>query len=171
MKDYFYYKEGSWWVYVNVKNNTYDSMWVKNHSINTHQGGDELGSRSKCFELGKIIIAAKEHPGFYIQLSNISEFGDRFHFSSITQKVGRDVSFTFLNGQIETTNNPRPYHIETKDSITIQNKMYNDLICINSIDLLYDNIIYRVYAKRAGLIKYTDRDSNQWELIRYNINQ
>lgn len=52
MKDYFYYKEGTWWVYKNTKNNTYDSMWVSQSSSNNYrgEGGEGFGRTDKCYE-------------------------------------------------------------------------------------------------------------------------
>jgi hypothetical protein len=42
---------------------------------------------------------------------------------------------------------------------------------VDGNNYVYDNIKYRLFAKNIGLIKYIDRDSNQWELIKYHINQ
>jgi hypothetical protein len=169
MKDFFFFKEGTWWVYKNVKNNAFDSLWIRETSYRTERGGDGFGSKEKCFQNAKVIISDKKNSGLFFQISNTSTDGDRYHFSSFNE--GKDVSFTFLSGELETTFNPRPYYIKKIDSICIQNKTYNDLIEVNSINLLYDKIINRIYGNHVGLIKYIDRDSNQWELFKYHINQ
>lgn len=51
MKDFFFYKEGTWWVYKNVKDNTFDSMWVRQSSSNAYRGeSDGFGNINKCYE-------------------------------------------------------------------------------------------------------------------------
>lgn len=178
MKDYFHYKEGTWWVYKNVKNNTYDSMWVFQSSSNYYQGdGKEgFGSTDKCYEHAVIGINNKKTKDFMRwDLANIStDEKSRFIFSiswrdtSTTANKGIDLRFT--NGILE--NEPlHPVKYNLLDSVVIQNIKYKELMERNSYNYFYDNIKYRLFAKNIGLVKYVDRDSNQWELLKYNINQ
>lgn len=85
--------------------------------------------------------------------------------------VNKGNNMFFSNDQLETHNSLHPIIILTPDSATIQNKKYTQLIEVDTYNYYYDNIKYRLFAKNAGLIKYIDRDSNQWELIKYSINQ
>jgi hypothetical protein len=77
----------------------------------------------------------------------------------------------FTNSQLEIIPPLHPIIISNIDSTVLQNKKYHTLIEVDANKYIYDNIKYRLFAKNIGLVKYIDRDSNQWELIKYNISQ
>jgi hypothetical protein len=179
MKDYFYYKEGNWWVYKNVKNNAIDSMWVWQSSSNIYQGqGSEgFGKTDKCYEQTKSAIRNFSNPDLMsFRVSNIvTDDRERFRFiifwTDTTTTVNKIFELFFTNSQLETIPPLHPIVISNIDSIILQDKKYHTLIAIDANNYIYDNIKYRLFAKNIGLIKYIDRDSNQWELIKYNVNQ
>jgi hypothetical protein len=178
MKEYFYFKEGTWWVYKNVKNNTFDSMWVSQSSSNNYrgEGGEGFGNLDKCYE--RIVMGIDQSGGdkisefFMWNLSNVVvNDNNRFAFSvfgrDISTTVNWDLNIFYTNNQLETYNSVRQISSVYKDSATVQNQTYKNLI-----ELMGSNFIhYWLFSKNTGLVKYVDRDSNQWELVKYNINQ
>lgn len=178
MKDYFYYKEGTWWVYKNIKNNTYDSMWVSQSSSNNYrgEGGEGFGSNDKCYE--RIVMGIEQSGSDSVSkfsMWDLSNFvlnnSNRFAFGVF----GRDISTTaewdlnlfFTNNQLDTFNSVRNISSVLKDSATLQHKTFKNVIEVSGSNYIH----YWLFSKHTGLIKYIDRDSNQWELIKYNINQ
>ncbi len=179
MKDYFYYKEGSWWVYKNIKNNTYDSMWVFQSTFNSYRGeGKEgFGLTNKCYEQARSAIRTITNVDLMsFRISNVvTDERERFRFSIFWRDpfngLEKDFNLFFTNGTLEKIDLARPIIITTLDTLIVQNNSYNGLIEVDASSFFYDNIKYRLFAKNIGLVKYIDRDSNHWELIRYNINQ
>ncbi len=179
MKGFFYYKVGSWWVYYNIKTNAYDSMWVSQSSSNIYRGeGKEgFGDVNKCYEHTVMGIVNKRTVDFMrwdlsnFVLNNNQRFGFTIYWRDPSTNVNKDLNLFFSDGIIETYNPVRPLIISTPDSTTIQNNRYNNLIEVDAYNFYYDNIKYRLFAKHVGLIKYIDRDSNQWELVKCNIIQ
>lgn len=178
MKDYFYYKEGTWWVYKNVKNNTYDSLWVSNVNLynNRGEGKEGFGNPDNCYE--RIAMGIKQSGAdsvskFYLwDLSNFDvDNNNRFAFGvfgrDILTNVEWDFNLLFANSQLETYNPVRNISSIHKDSITLNGNTYINLIEVTGSNFIH----YWLFSKQVGLVKYIDRDSNQWELIRYNINQ
>lgn len=179
MKDFFFFKEGTWWVYVNVKTGDYDSLWVWKHNFDIYrgEGGEGFGHLDKCYE--QTLSAIKSEIVSDLMSYRISNMvldeRERFHFIIFwrdpSNGLGKDFNLFFTNGILEKIDPVRPVIITSLDSVIVQKNSYNSLIEIDASGFIYDNIRYRLYAKNIGLIKYIDRDSNQWELIRYNINQ
>jgi hypothetical protein len=178
MKDYFYYKQGSWWVYVNVKNNTYDSMWVSNVTAynNRGEGGEGFGNLDNCYE--RLVMSVRQRGGDSVSkfsmwsLSNvILDNNNRFRLMvygrDISTNVEWDLNLFFTNNQLETYNSVRYISSVYQDSATIQHKTYNNLIEVTGSNYIH----YWLFSKHIGLIKYIDKDSNQWELVKYGINQ
>lgn len=178
MKDYFFYKQGSWWVYVNTKNNTYDSLWISNvNSYNNRgEGGEAFGNLDNCYE--RLEMGIGQRGG-----DSVSKFGmwdlsnlvkgnnNRFAFGvfwrDISTTANRDLNLFFTNNQLETYNSVRHITSVYKDSATVQQKAYNNLIEVAGSSYIH----YWLFSKHIGLIKYIDKDSNQRELVKYNINQ
>lgn len=179
MKDYFYYKEGTWWVYKNIKNNTYDSMWVSQNSSNNYRGeGKEgFGSSDRCYEQTRSVISSFSNSDLMsFRISNIiTDEKERFRFIIFwrdpSNGLGKDFNLFFTNGILEMVDPIRPLIVNTLDSINVQNNIFNSLIEVDTRNFYYDNIKYRLFARNIGLIKYIDKDSNQWELIKHSINQ
>lgn len=178
MKDYFYYKEGSWWVYKNTKNNTYDSMWISQSSSNNYrgEGREGFGSTDKCYE--RIVMGIEQLGGDSISkfsmwdlsnfiLNNDNRFGFGVFWRDIASTGNIDLNLFFTNNQLETYNPVRQISSEFKDSAMVQNQTYKNLIEVTGSNYIY----YWLFAKNIGLVKYIDRNSNQWELIKHNINQ
>lgn len=167
MKDFFYYKQGTWWVYKNIKTNTYDSMWLSQNSTHNSRGGDgDFGSKDKCYDYTMMGIDHIGKAGFmkWDLASAIVDNNNRFCFTIYGQNpvttVNWGLTLFFTNNILETSgSHPSVY----KDSIVIQNKRYKDLIEVKGSG----HIIYWLFAKEAGLIKYIDADSNQWELFNH----
>ena len=61
MKDFFYFKEGTWWVYYNTKTHLYDSLWVRKSSLNVYrgEGREGFGKIDKCYEQTSMAIDAQ----------------------------------------------------------------------------------------------------------------
>lgn len=178
MKDYFYYKEGTWWVYKNKKNNTYDSMWVSQSSSNNYrgQGGEGFGSTEKCYE--RIVMGIQQRGSDSVSkfsLWDLSNFvlnnNNRFAFGvfwrDIATTANLDLNLFFTSNQLETYNSVRQISSVYIDSATVQNKIYNNLIEVKGSNYIH----YWLFSKHSGLVKYIDRDSNQWELIEYSAIQ
>ncbi|MFA9213374.1 MAG: hypothetical protein ACEQSR_05950 [Candidatus Methylacidiphilales bacterium] len=178
MKDYFYYKQGTWWVYKNVKNNTYDSMWVWQRSSNYYQGngGEGFGRTDKCYE--RIVMSIDQRGGDSVSkfsMWNLSNFvvnnNNRFGFGvfgrNISTTANWDLDLFFTNIELEKYNPVRQISSVYKESESVQNKNYNNLIEVVGSNQVH----YWLFSKHIGLIKYVDLDSNQWELVKYNVSQ
>lgn len=178
MKDYFYYKQGSWWVYVNVKNNTYDSLWISNiNSYNNRgEGGEGFGNKDNCYE--RLVMGVEQRGGDKVSkfsmwdLSNvILDNNNRFAYGIIWRDISTtanlDLNLFFTNNELETYNPVRHINSVYKDSVTVQHKTYNNLIEVSGSSFIH----YWLFSKHNGLIKYVDKDSNQWELVKHQIIQ
>ncbi len=175
MKDYFYYKAGTWWVYKNVKNNTYDSLWVSQSSSNNYrgEGGEGFGSTEKCYEHTVMGIDNINTKGIMrwdltnFVLNNNQRFGFSAFWRDTTTTAEKDLTLFFTENNLENWNPTRLISSEFKDSTILQNLIYKKLIEVKGSD----NIVYWLFAKNIGLIKYIDRDSNQWELLKHKTIQ
>lgn len=178
MKDYFYYNEGTWWVYKNVKNNAYDSMWVSQSSSNNYrgEGREGFGNTDKCYE--RIVMGIDQRGGDSVSkfsMWDLSNFvlnnNNRFAFGvsgrNISTTTEWDLDLFFTNNELEKYNPVRQISSAYKEIETVQNKNYNNLIEVIGSNQVH----YWLFSKHIGIIKYVDLDSNQWELVKYNINQ
>ncbi len=179
MKDFFYFKAGSWWVYYNMKTNAYDSMWVNQSSSNVYrgEGSEGFGKLDKCYEQNRDVISNNTTEAILqFRISNIVvDERERFRFIILWRDTSNNLEkmfeLFFTNGELEIIPPLHPIIISPIDTVFVQNAKYTNLIEVDANNYYYDNIKYRLFAKHIGLIKYLDRDSNQWELLKYNIIQ
>jgi len=181
IKDHYYFKTGSWWMYQEVTSHQLDSQWVSKGWVNDCKFDltiktslDDydnnywiklLTNGQGCGEVNKGIKAAfiKQNitmPGNYIGELNISSF---------PYNEG-DSTYNYVYNQP----NNSACLIKIHDSIELLNKTYFNVLEYN---LNYDPIQNKqktkyFYAEGVGLIKKELIDSNQtWLLINYNVEQ
>ncbi len=170
-KSYFYFKQGSWWVYYNEAINRYDSLYVTSSRNDIRQPGDD-DNKNKCYELVRLSVGNDTNR---LRLNTDMDVS-----SDRTAIVERhrydngqlsDFELLFVSDSIVLLNDVRPYNIKLIDSTITQQAVYKNLIEIKSDKIMFDDFNYRLYGKNVGLIKFIDKKSNKWELIKYHINQ
>jgi hypothetical protein len=172
-KSYFYFKQGSWWVYYNLTTNVYDSLFVVSSQNKIRQPAGDGEDRSKCYEISRTTILSKR--GEYSFGSSLDVSASKrttlFEENGSSQNNGSNMELFFWEDSVELINKVRPYEIKLIDSLNIQNKWYKNLIEVKSEKVGFDNFDYRLYAKNIGLIKFINKQSNNWELIKHEIHQ
>ncbi len=181
IKDHYYFKTGSWWVYEEQNTGAIDSQWVSKswsdgcmfeitlkNSLNDYDNNywtKQLTKGKGCCEVKKNDRAAfvKQNitkAGSYIGELNISAF---------PYKIG-DSTYNY----IYNIPNNHAYLITIHDSLSFLNNTFYNIL---EYKLNYDPIQNKqktnyFYAKNIGLIKKELIDSNQvWLLKKYNVEQ
>lgn len=77
MKDRFYFKDGTYWVYKNINTNALDSMWVWQSTISTSPVEPKIYGTgfNKCYE------------SFYFKIKNPTTVNGDNYYSSITLTI------------------------------------------------------------------------------------
>ncbi len=172
VKDYFCFKEGSYWVYKDSISGVFDSIWIKNAVIEI---GNQPSMKKNCNEVYSCVFSSLEYGGWICQIE------------SVGPKVVNDIfNFKFLN----TNNGLLVYRFEYKDNAFIVNTAEGGVVSkMDSIDIngaVYKNILYlnypnpvqrteyyktAYYSPLVGLVKCITQDGKVWELIDYKVSQ
>ena len=189
--DYFYFKEGTYWIYENETTHEVDSQWVYKSHFNTISPDDLQQEQCNCtgklcyesigVKIGSTIQKAASGNGYYLEYlinfdaNQVSKFTKDFYVYKMKfTGVNRTTGFSY-----KFDNNDNWLGLSTiKDSINFN---INNLIFtegIYQIDLsklptgqIYANDIYQecLLARNIGYIRFRDVNNNYWSLIRKNI--
>ncbi len=187
--DYFYFKKGSWCVYVCKQTGKRDSVWVG--SVSTEISNALASKRDcdcswgKCYEDRSVAILSTTS----VKLGRQDFLFYGMGYSSLERK-GNDGLFE-VRESFDLYDNHYPGYkldydgsknflpvsglnatLETIDSLTINNIQFKEVMkysypgVANPPDWYYE----AYYAKNIHLIKYMmHKDSSVWELEKYNI--
>jgi hypothetical protein len=180
--DYFFFKEGTWWVYREINTNETDSVWVTRNSEsrdNLYQlKADCHCGKGKCTQNIRYQIEDSAHndknsTGFlygYLLGAFLAE-----NKTDIEEVAGG--SYFFPNGvrmlydeDLRKFVSASDFQVENLDSVTLNG-------------VVYENVLHGFYAKKSvpdwlnegwyapnlNLVKYTKSDGSTWELINYHI--
>ena len=184
MKDRFYFKDGTYWIYININTNETDSMWVwkSSNAVSCVDSKVYGNGFSKCYE------------SFNYRVKNLAAInGDKYYTNigiNVSPVKGTSnselfgISDFYLKDQIES------YRVDNRGGV-YENQMGEIMVMMDSV-VVQNNLVYRnvfrlfyppgartydylldtYYAKNIGLVKFNRRvDSTEWELIRYHIVQ
>lgn len=183
-KSRFVFKEGSWWVYKNVMNNTFDTTIISfyNHRIATpskkafgdkfaHKcyGNVEYQTLSKKFGTNRITIETE------MPISEIDKYSERFVYIDDYMQLGSTISTIyrfFYTGEFKIDSLSDGI-IEKQDSISIGNQTQNDILHYSYKGGFETNdyLLEAWYANKIGLVKVIRKDGSIWELIDYKTIQ
>lgn len=182
-RDFFYFKQGSWWVYEEETTKLRDSIWVEKTAENTYvpEGGIQRTCNcgwGKCEEKLGVRFVNKNHNktnndrlfGYGI-MSDIVEEG-----TAIRSSGGHYFSLSDIRLAYDKHGNivePLPFDasLERINSMQIEGKTYEDIIRIYYQEGKGDGdwLEEGFFAKNIHLIKYRRSDSTTWNLVKYNI--
>lgn len=185
MKDRFFFKVGTYWIYKNLQTNETDSIWVwisYNNPLSVNR--EDFGFiKDKCYETFTTNTMSKKIPNN----SNYNRWG-----IDIYPKEGKKLTNELfgLEDATSLTNYFPNYRIEVRGGV-YENQSGSEITMLDSITT-QDNIVYKDvlwlkyqagiltrdylddmhYAKNIGLVKFHRfTDTSDWELIRYKIIQ
>jgi hypothetical protein len=186
MKDRFYFKDGTYWVYQNINTGATDSMWVWKSELTVLPVDPKIyGSGfNKCYEsFGYYIRNAKSvlddsyyssmgiilHPQKQESAKELFGISDFYHLNH------SDINSYRIENRGGVYENQIGATMEMKDSIMTQdNTVFKDILRLyyavgaQTNDYLTD----MCFAKNIGLAKFKRRtDNTEWELTRYRIVQ
>ncbi len=183
-KDFYYFKEGSWWVYQNLADTTIkDSLWVnfsaEDLKNNTVQNRDY--SEPYCFEVLTMHIQSKlnySEPYFVVrqlaldfQSSPQDVFGTYYHYSSISPATS--TYFHFEGDSMYSQETATGLAFRAIGDTTINNIAFSDLVSFYYPGIIKSIGLYKVltFARNVGPVYYEEVNGSRWSLIRYNVVQ
>lgn len=180
IKDRFFFKDSSYWIYKDSISGQIDSSWVAYSNIGISNNEKRApSSKGKCFEgaFYEVKSTIQKNYGFFLNPSfsdKNTKFEDEYFYLLIDFIVNQTkISFSRIRykGNILDSINFENGIIKKLNEIKIKDKTYSDIVYlfypINSID------VYKkaYYANKIGIIKFEDNEGRVWELIRYKIHQ
>jgi hypothetical protein len=173
-KDYFLFKDGSYWLYKNTITQEKDSFYVIDFrdftgNNNIFKYGNNL---NKCYEgydykLFSIKFKRLDIGIGPLEPDNNTPFKNQTFFLTQTsfQKI------TFIGDSLLRSDFVLGSTINLLDSLGVSGKFYYNIISQTNTNLGIDYAKVSYYAKNIGLIKFTTNDNQTYELIKYHINQ
>ncbi len=177
IKDLFWYKDSSYWIYKDSVSGQFDSCWISESNIGIENELTEKinpFSKGKCFETGLFKVNSNNQitykSGINPSITNKGIAFENEHFNII---VSNNFDFTrirFKGLELDT------FNFEGGKVIRLNNINVNGIEYLNIINLNYIkpsiDIYKRIYyANKIGIIKYEDINERVWELVRYNVKQ
>ncbi|MGB4655603.1 MAG: hypothetical protein ACOXZ9_01915 [Bacteroidales bacterium] len=170
-KKYFYFDRETWWVYKNQSDVLDTLRIVDSKSCMEHNDNAENEDIEK--------INIKYHSKIVGNIEAIAhlKLGDDFHFCF------NNIELSYFNNFVnliyyESYNEKQSCHTKIDwskiDTLTVNNKTYNDIIVNKAIDepTLPDNYpLTCYYVANIGLIKKELKNGEIWELVDYEIKQ
>lgn len=179
-KDYFYFAPGTYWIYQNQRTQELDSVYIVDRSSRMVHYSNEPIDEEVCF-----VHYYDTHYGVLFETNTHVSWGrvDTLSRSRYELEIRSKSGFPTGSGdytaiyplvkgnKIDQILNP--YEIlSIDDTITINNKFYNNVIVFYSkTNVLFNDHITKVYyLKDFGIIRKTDLTKNDdWKLIHYFI--
>jgi hypothetical protein len=178
-KDYFLFKNGSYWVYENTATNETDSFYVDGFTDRTgdntqYKYGNEL---NRCYEdcdyniIGTLV--SKLNIGIFpFEPSNEDNFDKQLFFineyNDLTKQSYTKLAFV---GDSIIKSDILGSQLLKFDSLQIGNIYYKNILQISNSILGIDYTKQSIYAKNIGMIQFTTNDNITWILKRYHIVQ
>ena len=173
--EWVYFKNGSYWIYLNEKVGTSDSCYILYYPMIASLINEPYNYKYDGISTGFI--------SSFLQGSLIVSTPDFSYADFFTQKGGRSLSIrtdTYIGQQVEFLD-ALYEKVAVFDTLTLNNTIYRNVIYTrvafpsSYTKSSHDSIIRKYYfAKNVGLIKYEIQESNTdstWSLMRYNIIQ
>lgn len=183
MKDYFLFKDRSYWIYKDSATGILDSFWVEDYVKESYWPYKEAGTRKcPCYEVFNYKIKrnftysfqkiyfesyfrneGKENEQYYI----------RFDLKSNSTTYNRENRF--VTKGLDSIWNETPVfggYIKQLKKILVNNLTYNDIQFLYYPNPNPSDWVRRIYyAKYIGAIKFEDEDGRVWELVNYKVKQ
>jgi hypothetical protein len=183
LKDRFFFKVGTYWIYQNIQTNETDSLWVwvsyqESISVNDEHYGY---IKDKCYEqfatsiMSELYKSSSRYTSYSISIYPKKEDGGELfglEESTPLNNFGAIYRLENRGGQYE---NQEGVEITMLDTLLTQ----NNIVYKNVLHLKYptgqqtnDYLDDMYYAKNIGLVKFHRfTDTSNWELIRSHIVQ
>jgi hypothetical protein len=193
--DYFYFKEGTYWVYENETTHELDSQWVCNSVYNStepYNGGCNCFNKL-CYQIMGVTILSKDYPSCE---NNKTYLSYEFNYDANTVQNNTSKKYTFKMkfniSQLFPSNNTGFGIIVNQDDewkgiisnikdttdVVIKGINYHECLLFrdpngNPNGKVYSNDIYQecILARNVGYVRYKDPQNQYWCLIRKNIMQ
>ncbi len=186
-KDFFVFKEGSWWVYEEEKTKEIDSIWV---GRSTEEKLVPHGQTQRSCKCGYGKCKQEYFVRFMNKYRNNNNNSCLYTYWISTgiseeatgmRSLNCDIIDTFKHfppsiyqleyNQLDIPSIYETYYstISEVDSLIVNGKVYRDILYIK-YDHHYHGIEQEAwFARNLHLIKYGFKDSTTWNLIKYNI--
>jgi hypothetical protein len=180
-KDYFLFKDGSYWVYQNAINKQLDSFYISEFAERTGDNNQfKYGNKlTRCYEyydykLNGDLIGRITCVLYPLLPSNDRYYANQtFSYDEYNNKVTRQFfgKFTFIGDSLLRSDFVLGSTISMIDSFKINSDYYYNILSQTNTNLGIDYAKQSYFAKNVGLIKFTTNDNQTYELIKYHINQ
>lgn len=178
-KDYFLFKNGSYWVYENTSNNDIDSFYVDDFTNRTgdntqYKYGNEL---NHCYEDYSYTISGKllgklSKSVYPFEPNNATDFNKQtFFISEFNSLTNQSYSRVYFIGDKIFAAEDLGGSINQFDSLSVNNYFYKNILQVTNIVTGIDYTKQSIYAKNIGMIQFTTNDNITWILKRYHIVQ
>jgi hypothetical protein len=179
-KDYFLFKDGSYWVYKNTITQQQDFFYVSDFKNLTGDNSQyKYGNKLKrCYEFYSyklsttigITIGIGILPSFP---NNDLSFQNQPFFINETNSITGQLypKAEFVGDSLYRTNYVLDGIVMIIDTIEIDTQTFNNVLYFNNPNGGINYVTDSYYAKNIGLIKFTTNDNQTYELIKYHINQ
>ena len=184
--DYFYFKEGTYWIYENETTQELDSQWVTSSRFKYEQRPGDLDTDEKhcncynklCFEWFDIYIKSNKLNSYGYGVNADLNHVDQFTKSNYTYYFELNVPYLVTTYLMIDNNDTWKCSVNMTDTLSLQIANINYTNNISFYDINYMNgkrksdIFYKITrSKNIGIISYTDYDRQNWKLIRKHIIQ
>jgi len=174
--DRFYFKNGTWWVYMDIIAGIKDSIWIVRTSFDIFE---EPELKKNCEQIADYNYKTNISDNWLVSISPQSIAGNKkltnVRYTIFYRNTNKNASiyrFDFINGSYQ---NPTEEggSVSFQDSLIVKSKVFKDILHLEYQQKpLPPEIIKQAwYAKHFGLIKYENWDGKIWELTNYHINQ
>lgn len=185
MKDRFFFKEGTYWIYINLQTQEIDSIWVWSSYNDNYPATDldDSGIKNKCYETFTVNTKSRRYP----KLETYNRYGLHPY-----PKAGKNLADEVFEIWDRTElNDMRAIYRTNMKGSQYENQMGAEITRLDSFltksNIVYHNILHLKYsqglttqdylddmhyAKNIGLVKFHRfTDTSNWELIRCKIIQ
>jgi hypothetical protein len=193
VKDYFYFKVGTYWVYQNQTTQELDSQWICTSDITTRN----IYSNNKCncyhrlcFENMKVIkLSTKEndcvqnntntYSAYFIDVPILNNFTKNDYYYGWSSTKGNSTFYRNnynikpISGAVFYSNgNWFGYGLKDTTNCVVNGVTYNNCkIQRDSLHTLYDHYKEVLLVQNIGVVSYKDTSYTKWNLIRSYIIQ
>ncbi len=183
MKDYFLFKDSSYWIYKDTATGALDSFWVLDYEKQSYWPYKEAGTRKcPCYEIFNYKIKRNSISktqeiylqSYYRNLGKEKEtYNAKFILRANNSVHKNEERFTTIG--YDSIWNETPVeggYIYKLSKIEVNSVTYNDIQFLYYPNPNpYDWVRRIYYAKYIGAIKFEDEDGRVWELVNYKVKQ
>lgn len=186
MKDYFMFKDSSYWIYQDSISGDIDSFWVTDFKrFDNEWPYYETGTKNTpCYEFIRYDIKRKLYPklkervylnGIYQRnnLENLTSYYNTHELSYLGSNIKNARRITsYRRDSIRSETYYEDGFVIKLTNYKLRNFVFDNVLFLYYPNISSDDWVRKIYySKNIGVIKFEDEYDKVWELIRYKIKQ